>query len=409
MTARRLHRCAPAAGLAAVLMLAGCSQQGAPSRSQTSPPAHPSAAQAPGCSAAVSAGRPMATATDLTGPVSGEPFAVAVLPGGTYAVASLWTDSQLGVRGALELLAIRPHALSPVRTVILPSDLAGAAGMAVTRDGQLLLVAADTATAVVSVRGLEEGARDPVEGVLTDAGVGQIEVAVTPDDRYAFVSDEDSGGLSVFNLALARERGFGAPGVAVGIIRLAPGPVGIAISPNAARLYVTTLGGAGPQGKLWVINAGAAEHGAGESAVLGHIYAGCQPVRVVLSPDGSLAWVAALQSDALLAFQTSRVLSDPAAALRAVVHVGAEPVGLLVLNRGQLLVVGDSDRYGIPGGSGISLVSAADALAGRPAVLGSLPAGQFPRDLSYDTGAGVLLVPNFLSDDVELLSLPTLP
>ncbi len=406
MTARRPHRYAPAAGLAAVLMLAGCSQQGAPRHPR--PPAHQAAAQTPGCSEAVSAGRPLAAAADVTEPVSGNPYAVTVLPGGRYAVASLSAGGQLNLRGVLELIAIRSRALSPVRTVILPSDLAGASGMAVTHDGQLLLVAAETATAVVSVRGLEDGARDPVEGVLVDAGVGQTEVAVTPDGRYAFVSDEDSGGLSVFDLALARERGFGAPGVAVGIIKLANGPVGIAISPNGALVYVTTLGGYGPRGKLWVINAGAAERGAGQSAILGDSYAGCQPVRVVLSPDGSLAWVTALQSDALLAFQTSRVLSDPAAALRAVVRVGAEPVGLVLLDRGQLLVVGDSDRYGIAGGSAISLISASDALAGRPATLGSLPAGQFPRDLSYDTGVGVVLVPNFLSQDVELLSLPAL-
>jgi DNA-binding beta-propeller fold protein YncE len=392
---------APAAGLAAVLMLAGCSQQAAPRHAR--PPAHPAAALVPGCSEAVSAGRPLAAATEVSETVPGKPFAVTVLAGGRYAVASLASP-----QGALELIAIRPRALIPVRTVSLPAGLGGAFGMAITHDGQLLLVTTETATAVVSIAALEDGARNPVEGVLTDAGVGQIEVAVTPDDHYAFVSDEDSGGLSVFNLALARERGFGARGVAVGIIKLANGPVGIAISPNGELVYVTTFGAYGPHGKLWVINARAAERGAGQSAILGHIYAGCQPVRVVLSPDGSLAWVTPLQSDVVLAFQTSRVLSDPAIALRAVVRVGAEPVGLVLLNGGQLLVVGDSDRYGIPGGSAISLVSAADALAGRPAVLGSLPAGQFPRDLSYDAAAGVLLVPNFLSDDVELLSLPTL-
>jgi DNA-binding beta-propeller fold protein YncE len=409
MRPRRLPGWAGAAGLAAVLMLAGCSQQAAPRHPLAHPPSVAAAAQAPGCSVAVSAGRPLAAAADVTEPVPGQPYAVAVLPGGRYAVASLWTGSLHGTGGALELLAIRPRALSPVRTISLPAGLGGASGMAVTRDGQLLLVAAETATAVVSVRGLEDGAPDPVEGILGDAGVGQIEVAVTPDDHYAFVSDENSGGLSVFNLALARKRGFGAPGVAVGIIRLAPGPVGIAISPNAALVYVTTLGGAGPHGELWVINASAAERGAGQSAVLGHVYAGCQPVRVVLSPAGSLAWVSALQSDAVLAFQTSRVLSDPAAALRAVVHVGAEPVGLVLLNRGQLLVVGDSDRYGIRGGSAISLVSADDALAGMPAVLGSLPAGQFPRDFAYDASAGAILVPNYVSETVELVRPGTWP
>lgn len=401
MTARRLPGRAGAAALAAMLMLAGCSQAAprhppAPAHSQT-------AAQSLRCSTAVSAGRPLATASEVTEPVPGEPYAITVLPGGRYAVVSLWTGSQANLRGVLELVAFRFPEFVPVRTVSLPSYLGGASGMAITDDGQLLLVAAETGTAVVSVRGLEDGARDPVEGLLRDAGQGQFEVAVTPDDHYAFVSDETSGGLSVFNLALARERGFDARGVGVGIIRLAPGAVGIAISPTGDRVYVTTLGAYGPYGKLWVLGARAAERGAGQSAVLGHVYAGCQPVRVVLSPNGSLAWVTALQSDDLLAFRTSRLTSNHVAAPLAVVHLGAEPVGIVLLDRGQLLVVGDSDRFGIRGGSALSLVSADRALAGLPAVLGALPAGEFPRDLSYDASSGTLLVPNYVSETVELV------
>jgi hypothetical protein len=52
------------------------------------------------------------------------------------------------------------------------------------------------------------------------------------------------------------------------------------------------------------------------------------------------------------------------------------------------------------------VVSTADALAGRPAVTGSLPAGLFPRDLGYDPAVGQVLVPNFLSQTVEFLHTP---
>ena len=72
--------------------------------------------------------------------------------------------------------------------------------MGTTHDGLPLVVAGYTATAVLSVRALEDGSHDPVVAVLADGGAGQFEVAVPGDDRYVFVTDEITCGLSMFNL-----------------------------------------------------------------------------------------------------------------------------------------------------------------------------------------------------------------
>ena len=93
-------------------------------------------------------------------------------------------------------------------------------------------------------------------------------------------------------------------------------------------------------------------------------------------------------------------------------RVGAEPVGLLLLDNGSTAMVGDSDRGLVQGEQSnaaprITVVSTTDALAGRPAVTGSLPAGLFPRDLGYDPATSQVLVPNFLSQTVEFLHTPT--
>jgi DNA-binding beta-propeller fold protein YncE len=322
----------------------------------------------------------------------------------------------LGDHGELAVMAVRRTAPRLLRTVTLPAPIGGASGMALTHDGKLLLVASESATAVVSVSKLEHGARDPAVGILRDSGAGQYQVTVSGDDRYAFVTDETSGGLSVFDLAVARQNGFSAPGVAVGIVHLDRGAIGVAIAPDGARVYVTTLGGYGPLGQLWVIDARRAEHGAGQPAVLAHAAAGCQPVRVALSPDGQTAWVTALQSDALLGFSTAALEHRPSRALRAVVRVGSQPVGLLLLDHGRVAIVADSNRFSnMPGASAkgrsprISVVSTADALAGRPAVAGYLPAALFPRDLGYDRATGQILIANFRSGTVELLHAPALP
>jgi DNA-binding beta-propeller fold protein YncE len=383
------------------------------------PPAHHPSAPGPptplaaGCSARAAPGRPLAAPSLRTMAVPGHPYAAVTLPGGRWAVVSLAMFGDVGTRGELALLATGGGVARLVRTVTLPPPTGGASGMVLTHDGRVLLVAGTADTAVVSVAGLERGDPHPVIGVLSDSGVGQYEVAVSGDDHYVFVTDESSGGLSVFDLALALRRGFSAPGVAAGMIPLANAPVGVAVAPGGAWIYVTTLGGFGPHGRLWVIDARQAEHGAGRTAVAGQVPAGCQPVRVALSPDGGTAWVTALQSNALLGFDTASLRRDPSRALRAVVPVGSEPVGLLLLDNGHVALIGDSSRFLGPGSGAdapqLSLVSTESALAHRPAVIGSLPAGGlFPRDLGYDQRAGQVLVPDFASGDVELVRLPAL-
>jgi DNA-binding beta-propeller fold protein YncE len=339
--------------------------------------------------------------------VPGMPDEAVGAQGGRWAFASVSAVTGPGIA----VLALRHGSSTLVHTVPLPSQLGYAFGMTLTHDGKLLLVAGYTATAVVSVAALEDGKPDPVLGVLSDSGAGQFEVAVSGDDRYAFVTDETTGGLSVFDLATALKDGFSAPGVAAGIVPLANGAVGIAVSQDSERVYVTNYGAAGPHGQLWLIDAARAEQGAGRSAVRAHVAAGCQPVRVALSPDGSTAWVTALQSNALLAFDTAELQSHPSRALRAVVPVGSEPGGLLLVDNGRVALVNNSNRGLVPGtGSStpqtVAVINTAAALAHRTALVGAIPAGLFPRDISYDPATGQVLVANYSSGDIELFRPP---
>jgi len=364
-----------------------------------------------GCSTQVSPGKPMAVTSPQPVQLTAHPFAALALPGSAWAVASLTVAGSSGDRGQLALMAVHGATAHVVRRIILPARLGGAAGLALSYNGQLLLVAAGSATGVLSVPALESG-HHPLVGILADGAAGQTEVAVSGDDKYAFVTDETSGGLSTFNLALALRKGFRAHGVAAGVIPLAPGALGLAVAPDGNTVYVTTLGGYGDHGILWAIDAQRAEQGAGRSAVFAHAAAGCQPVRVAVAPSGKTIWVTALQSNALLGYAAAKHASPPL--LRAVVHVGAEPVGLLLLSNGSTALVADSDRGLIPGTPvsaepRISVVSTVDALTGHPAVTGSLPAGQFPRDLGYDSSTGQVLVPNYISETVELLHAPASP
>lgn len=241
-------------------------------------------------------------------------------------------------------------------------------------------------------------------------GSGQFDVVTSADDKYAYVTDETTGGASVFDLALTLERGFNAQGVDVGIVRLAPGAVGISLSPDGKLAYVSTFGAYGPHGVLWVLDTAAADSGTVSKAVIAHVDAGCQPVRVAASADDSTVWVTALQSNALLAFSASALRGSSPNALEAVVPVGSEPVGLALADDGRIALVANSDR-GLAATSGggeqyVSVIDTAAALARRRAVIATVPAGRFPRDLNIDPANGQALLANFNSGTVEEFSVP---
>jgi len=107
-----------------------------------------------------------------------------------------------------------------------------------------------------------------------------------------------------------------------------------------------------------------------------------------------------------MAFDTAALRQHSSNALRAVVHLGSEPVGLVVVNGGRTVLATDSDRGLIAPPSGlanVSVVSTAAALAGQSALVGALPAGLFPRELSYDAAGNSVLMSNFpVSDGTDV-------
>jgi DNA-binding beta-propeller fold protein YncE len=412
----RVRALAVSGAAAAIMVCTGCTgatTQAQASRSSSGPAAPAPAVPAlparglpyPGCSTATAAAPRLSSVQTAMVAVPGNPFGVAVTPDGRWGFVALVSS--------VEVLRIGPS-LGPaaVRTIPLPQG--GAVGETLTHDGRYLLAASGSSGAVViSVARAEQGSPDAVLGTLSDpeGGLGAIEVAVSPDDDYAFVTQEDSGRAAVFNLHRALTRGFG-PADFVGTIPLGLAPVGMAVSPDGRWLYATSevaAGTAGNQGTLTVISLPRAETDPAAS-VVATVHAGCNPVRVITSADGSQVWVTARESDDLLCFSAAALGSDPDRALAAVVRVGEAPVGLMLVRDGSLVVVADSNRFNAPGASSdLSVVNVAAALAGRPAVIGVIPAGQFPREMALVPGGQRLLVSNYASGQLEAISVPSIP
>jgi DNA-binding beta-propeller fold protein YncE len=316
------------------------------------------------------------------------------------------TSDTLSVRSVIPVPVPIPPGLSQ------PS----VSGMILTRDGRLLLLADGFGVDVIDAARASEGDQAAVLGHLDDPqGRGTIELAVSPDDRYLFATEEAAATVTVFDLAQARRSNFNGTFI-VGRVGVAHVPVGIAISPDARRLYVTTedspgrpSSATGPQiGTLTVIDTARAERG-DPNAVLANVNAGCSPVRVVLSGDGRRAWVTARASNALLVFDTDRLVGRRRPLL-GWSRVGPAPVGIALLDHDTLAAVANSNRFVAPQQpQTIDIIDIPALLARRPSVIGHLPVGGFPRELILSPDGRHLLLTNFGTNSVETINVSNLP
>jgi DNA-binding beta-propeller fold protein YncE len=356
--------------------------------------------ETPGCSSVTAGGPNLAAADPTFTNVGGAPFGVAAVRGYAFAANS---------DGSLDVLADRDSAPRLIHKIGLGSQ--STLGMTVTPGGRYLLIASGVGAVVVDVARAEAGDKGAVLGTLGEGSKqrfgGAIEVTTSRDGRYAFVSLEDTGQIAVYRLAAAIADRFSKPAY-VGAIPTGEAPVGLAVSPDGRWLYSTSeIGGPGRRplgrgnGSLSVISVSAAERDPSH-AVTTTVNAGCQPVRVAVSPNGADVWVTARGSDELLAFSAAKLAAHPNHALLAAVRVGAAPVGVAVVDGGGRVVAADSNRFNAAGATAaLTVVSSAAAFAHRPAIVGTVRAQQFPRDVALEPAGTVLLVSNFGSGTLE--------
>jgi hypothetical protein len=349
-----------------------------------------------------SLGSPRCTTALAAAPsLTGIPTASALLPGydATAVVArGRWSFVSMPGRG-IEVLSDRSFPPRPVR--MIGSAELSPAGETITHDGRYLLAASRTGAAVFSLVAAARPGTRPYLGTLSSGRtVGSaVKVVVSPDDRFVFVSLESANEIAVFDLRRALADHFGRSGL-LGTIPLGTGPVGMAISPNGRWLYATSevargWGGREPQqGSLSVIDLRRAETQPSKSLVRS-VTAGCRPVRMALSRDGRIIWVTARESNALLAFSAPKLIRDPGHALIADVPVGQAPTDVVLVDHSRRLVVTDSNRH--PTGHSqaeLSIVDPKAALAGRPALIGTLPA-QVAHEEGLEPNGATLLIPEF--------------
>lgn len=267
------------------------------------------------------------------------------------------------------------------------------------------------------------------------ADEGSQAVAVTPDGKFAFVSNEygvasgatTEGNVGVVSLTYDANGNVNG-GTLLGQITTGGNAIaGMLLSPDGTRLYVTSevsknssaagggnavlartgcLQGAGstPQvnGILTVINVAEAESSATTAAIIATVDAGCSPVRMAETADNSTLWVAARGDNRVLVFSTGMLEVNAANALLGYADTqGAAPVGVALFHGDQFLAVANSDRFGTGSNANLAIVSA--VYPAGAAVVTTVAAGLFPREVNVGSDDSTLYLTNYSSGSLQVV------
>jgi DNA-binding beta-propeller fold protein YncE len=370
------------------------------------------------------------TAGAATVQVPGRPFAAEPSADGCWMFAAL-VKGQAGSESGIAVLKDEGGTFRLARTVPLRKD---ATGVALSHDGAILVAAVGDGVAVLDTARLESGNADPVLGYIDESAEdAPVYVAISNDDRLIFISDEHSAQITVADMARGRREGFGKA-IVIGEIPSGNAPVGLAVAPDGKRLYATAQSMQRPLGFPEVCQAEKGDNGrqhpegglltidiatAGQDpahAIVALTPAGCNPVRVALSHDGSMAWVTARGGGQILAFDTHQIESAPLLptsctprpgsvcpdkirnAPRSVFTVGSSPLGIAVRPDGQQVWVANSNRFAADGKGFLTMLRTADGKVG-----GTVPSGAFPRDLRFLPDGTTLVAAVFGSQAIQFI------
>jgi DNA-binding beta-propeller fold protein YncE len=344
--------------------------------------------------------------------------------------------NQNGYVGEDGVVVIQRNAGALLRKRFFPLQ-SHAQGLTLTHDGKLLVVSNWTQVLFVDVEKLTAGApdREVIVGSLSDshfAGTGPV--AITADDSYLFVTMWRYAWISVIDLKKARVEGFQPSAIIGGIPLDGEGVNGVAVSPDNRRLYASTIsaGVVSPsiscKGKGRTLNPGPSHEGAfvvvdisravvnPASSIVASVPAGCFPGRLTVSPDGNTVYTTATEDDNVLAFDVRPIQSGAPPVLIAKVPSGPAPFGVIPIDGGKRIVVGNSNAWeydGIaernPHKDTLSVIDAERISTGSQSLLGVIPAGTNPRNMFVTADGRTLIVPNFNSLTLQLIDLDRLP
>ncbi|MDT7642065.1 MAG: hypothetical protein QOC83_6353 [Pseudonocardiales bacterium] len=197
-------------------------------------------------------------------------------------------------------------------------------------------------------------------------------VAITPNGGAAYVTNYGSGTVSVIDTARNS---------VTATIPVAATPAAVAISPDGSSAYLTNFGAGAAAGSVSAIDIAT-------NAVTATVLVGAVPGSVAISPDSGHAYVTNFGSDTVSVIETGNNT------VTATVPVGRNPANLVISPDGRHAYLTNQDA------NSVSLIDTTSN-----AVTATVPAGQLPNGLAITPDGRHAYLANTGSGSVTVLSI----
>jgi DNA-binding beta-propeller fold protein YncE len=222
-------------------------------------------------------------------------------------------------------------------------------------------------------------------------GTGPIAIALSPNDRFAYVANEDAGTVTQYTV--------GSGGTLTGGHAISAGvaPDAIAISPNGRYVYIANqYAGKASQRLGGVSQFTVAAGGALTSDRVASVAAGSQPDAVVVAPNGRYVYVTNFRGSGGVSQYTIGAGGMLTADRTATVKTGNAPHGIVISPDGRHVYVATEDGAGgeksTVGGVSQYTVGAGGMLA--PDATPAVKAGAGPFSITMAPGGHYVYVAN---------------
>ncbi|KAI1865878.1 uncharacterized protein JN550_008136 [Neoarthrinium moseri] len=298
------------------------------------------------------------------------------------------------------------------------SDGYGYRELTFSHDKYNLYIATGYGAVIIDTVRAIQARTNAVVGTLSSngyAGRSAIELSVTPDDKYIFISQEfgsdnteGRGAIEVFNVTrlddgtvISSYRGY---------VPLAYATVGQKFSSDYTKLFVvseidnTTASVNDTAGVLSVLDVAKLRR-TPKQALIAEIATGCRPSRCDMA-DGKHLWVTERDANQVSVFDAEKLMGNRTNAtdvLVATVNTGTSPIGIAVA--GGYILTADSNRFNYTNATtGVTVVNTATALLGE-VDFPQIPTGEFPRSLAVSPSGNTLLVSEFGAGNIRAVDI----
>ncbi|ETS86295.1 hypothetical protein PFICI_00123 [Pestalotiopsis fici W106-1] len=300
----------------------------------------------------------------------------------------------------------------------ITSDGYGYRELILSHDKRNLYVATGYGAVILDTTKAILGSNESIAGVLSSNGyVGRsaVELSITPDDKFVFISQEfgsnasyNRGAVEVYKVT--REDDGKVSSIWRGFIALGFAVVGQQFSKDNTKLFVTselntTKGTVNDTaGIISVLDVATLKVTPGK-ALITRLNNGCRPVRCDVSLDGRQLWVTERDANTLAIFDADELAlgnNNTDEVLLGAVTTGTSPIGIAEV--GRYVLTADSNRFNYENATtGVTVV---DTITMQQ--LGQIPTSAFPRSLAVSPSGNRLLVSEFGAGTIRAIDVTLL-